>query len=79
MFVALGGLICGYLGFRLYDLWVPGALAVAFVAVQTTLFEVVLGGSPMFLYAFSLGLHLLVFYATFAIGRAIGLKWRKPR
>lgn len=80
MLLALGAAVSGYLGYRLHDLWVPAALACAVVAAQFALFQ--LGGTPaveLELYVFSLILNLIVFYATFGIGRAIAQRRKGVR
>jgi hypothetical protein len=77
----VGAVASGYLGYRLLDWWVPAAVACAVVALQFVMFQLVLAGrsSGPELYAFSLVLNLLVYYATFGIGRSIGQRLRQRR
>ena len=80
MIMALGAVISGYLGFRMYEMWVPTAIACAIIAVQFAMFQV--GSNPgagAELYLFSFLLSLLLCYATFSIGRAIGQRRRRKR
>jgi hypothetical protein len=79
LLLALGAIVSGYLGYRLYDMWVPAAFACAVVAIQFVAFQLLQGGTRIELYAFSLIMNLLVFYATFGIGRAIAQRRRGMR
>jgi hypothetical protein len=76
-----GAVVSGYLGYRLLDWWVPAVVACAVVAAQFAMFEMVLAGrgAGAELYAFSLVLNLVMFYATFGIGRAIGQRLQQRR
>ena len=80
MIMTLGAVISGYLGFRLYEIWVPAAIACAIVAVQFAMFQV--GNSQdvgLELYLFSFMLSSLLCYATYSIGRAIGQRRKAKR
>ena len=76
-----GAVVSGYLGYKLLDWWVPAVVACAVVALQFVMFQMVLAGrgSGAELYAFSLLLNLVMFYATFGIGRTIGQRFRQRR
>ena len=76
-----GAAVCAYLGYRLYDWWVPAAVAGVVVAGQFTLFQMAAGswGPSVQLLGYSL-MNLVMFYATFSIGRSIGQRrsqWRR--
>lgn len=77
----IGAAVSGYLGYRLLDWWVPAAVACAVVALQFAMFQFVLGGrsSGAELYAFSLVLNLVVYFAVFGIGRSIGQRLQQRR
>ena len=80
MIMALGAVISGYLGFRLYELWVPTAVACTILAVQYAMFQV--GNSSdvgVELYASSFALSIVLCYATYSIGRAIGQRRKAKR
>ena len=85
MLLWIGAVVSGVLGYRLHEWWVPSAVACVVVAVQAIMFRSLLGGQGggLELLAFSLLINLLMFYATFGIGRSIGQRrrqWRKrPR
>ena len=73
MLLWIGAVVSGVLGYRLHEWWVPSAVACAVVVVQAVMFRSLLGsqGSGLELLAFSLLINLLMFYATFGIGRSI--------
>jgi hypothetical protein len=77
----LGALVSGFLGFRLFEWWVPTAVACAVVALQAVAFRSLLGpdGSGLELLAFSLVVNLVMFHATFAIGRTLGQRLAQRR
>ena len=80
MIMALGAVISGYLGYRLYEMWVPTAIASAIIAVQYEMFQVGKNpGAGAELYALSFMLSLCLCYATFSIGRAIGQRRKAKR
>jgi hypothetical protein len=76
-----GAVLSGFLGYKLLDWWVPAAVACAVVAGQFVLFRTVLGGdgSGLELLIFSLLLNLVMYYATFSIGRAVGQRLKQRR
>ena len=76
-----GAVVSGYLGYRLFDWWVPAVVSGAVVALQFVMFQSLLPGRSAGpeLYALSLLLNLVMFYATFSIGRAIGQRLQQRR
>jgi hypothetical protein len=81
MLIWAGAVLSGFLGYRLHEWWTAAAVACAVVAVQFAMFQLVLEsrGTTPELYAFSLALNLVVYYATFSIGRAIGQRLGQRR
>ena len=71
----------GVLGYRLHEWWVPSAVACAVVVVQAIMFRSLLGdqGGGLEMLAFSLLINLLMFYATFGIGRSIRQRLNQRR
>jgi hypothetical protein len=76
----VGAGICAYLGYRLHGWWVPAAVAVAVGAGQLVLFAMVGGskGPGAQLIAFA-AMDLVMFHATFGIGRSVGQRRLKRR
>ena len=74
----VGAALCAYLGYKLYDWWVPTAVACVVVAGQFALFQMAAGswGPSIQLLGFSL-MDLVMFCATFGIGRSIGQRRRR--
>lgn len=81
MLLWIGAVVSGVLGYRLHEWWVPSAVACAVVAVQAIMFRSLLGsqGGGLELLAFSLLINLLMFYATFGIGRSIRQRLNQRR
>jgi len=81
MLLWIGALVSAFLGYRLYEWWVPTAVAGAVLALQAVAFRSLLasqsGGYELL--AFSLLVNLLMFHATFGIGRAIGQRFSQRR
>ncbi len=77
----IGALLSGFLGYKLYEWWVPTAVACGVVALQAALFQTLLAGrgSGLELLVFSLLMNLLMFHATFGIGRALGQRLAQRR
>lgn len=76
----IGAALCGYLGYRLLEWWVPSAVSIAVVVVQAVLLRALLStGGGYELLAFSLLINLLMFHATFSIGRALGQRLRRRK
>ena len=67
-----------YLGYKLHDWWVPAAVAGVVVAGQFALLQMAAGGLSVQLLGFSL-MNLVMFYATFGIGRTIGQRRSQRR
>jgi hypothetical protein len=76
-----GAVLSAFLGYRLHEWWVPGVIAAAVVVAQFVMFQVILKGrgTDLELYAFSLIMNLVMYYATFAIGRSIGQRLAQRR
>ena len=76
----VGAVLSAYLGYKLHDWWVPAAVACAVVAGQFALFHMAAGswGPSIQLLGFSL-MNLVMFYATFGIGRSIGRRVSQRR
>jgi hypothetical protein len=75
----IGAVASAYLGYKLHDWWVPAALAGAALAGQSALFQTGAGGwGPGVLIAFGL-MDLVMFYATFGIGRSLGQRRMQRR
>jgi hypothetical protein len=81
MLLWIGAVVSGVLGYRLHEWWVPSAIACVVVVVQAIMFRSLLGsqGSGLELLAFSLLINLLMFYATFGIGRSIRQRLNQRR
>ena len=81
MLLWIGAAVSGFLGYRLYDWWVPAAVAGVVVAVQAIAFRSLLSGPSggLELLVFSLLINLLMFYATFGIGRTIRQRLNQRR
>jgi hypothetical protein len=76
----VGAGLCAYLGYKLRDWWVPAAVAVAVAVGQLALFETIgAGRGPSAqLIAFA-AMDLVMFHATFGIGRSLGQRRLKRR
>ena len=75
----IGAVACAYLGYKLHDWWVPAAVAFVALAGQFALFQMAAGGwGPSVLVMFGL-MDLVMFYATFGIGRSLGQRRMRRR
>jgi hypothetical protein len=76
----VGAVASGYLGYRMHDWWVPAAVACVVVVGQFALFQMAAGGRGpnVQLLGFAL-MNVVMYYATFGIGRAIGQRRRQRR
>ena len=77
----VGAVASAYLGYKLHEWWVPAVVACVVVAGQFALFQMAAGnwGTSAQLLGYSL-MNLVMFYATFGIGRSIGRRrsqWRR--
>jgi hypothetical protein len=81
MLLWIGAVVSGVLGYRLHEWWVPSAVACVVVVVQAVMFRSLLGsqGGGLELLAISLLINLLMFYATFGIGRSIRQRLNQRR
>ena len=76
----LGAVFSAYLGYRLHDWWVPVAVACVVVAGQFALLQMTAGGGGPIAQLIGFGLmDLVMFYATFGIGRTIGQRLQQRR
>jgi len=77
----IGAVANSYLGYKLHAWWVPAAVACVVAAGQFVLFQMAAGGWGPSVQLFGYGLmDLVMFYATFGIGRSIGQRrnrWRR--
>lgn len=76
-----GALLSAYLGYRQHEWWMPAAVAGAALAGQFVLFQMVGGswGPSAQLLGYGL-MNLVMFFATFGIGRSAGRlkgRWRR--
>lgn len=69
-----GSVLSAFLGYKLFNWLVPAVLAGAVAAGQFFAFQSLFGeqGARLELLLSSLVLNLMMYYATFSIGRAIG-------
>ena len=75
----LGAVLSAYLGYRLHDWWIPVAVAGVVAAGQLALLQMTAGGGPIAqLIGFGL-MDVVMFYATFGIGRGIGQRLQQRR
>ena len=81
MLLWIGAVVSGVLGYRLHEWWVPSAVACAVVVVQAVMFRSLLDSQTggLELLAFSLLINLLMFNATFGIGRSIRQRLNQRR
>jgi hypothetical protein len=85
MLLLVGAIVSAYLGYKLLGWWAPAALAIAVSALQAAAYQGVLsggGGMSGFIQmvALTAAMSLFMFYATFSMGRSLGLRRRrKPR
>ena len=76
----VGAVVSAYLGYRLHDWWVPAAVAGARWQVNSALFQMAAGGWGPEHPAHGFGLmDLVMFYATFGIGRSLGQRRMQRR
>jgi len=84
MLLLAGALVSGFLGYKLMGWWVPAAVACAVLAMQAVSFQGVLSTAGSMsgyvqILAMSGAMCLLMFYATFSMGRSWGLRRRRKR
>ena len=76
----VGAVASAYLGYRLHEWWVPAAVACAVAAGQFALFQMTGGGGGPSAQLLGYGLmNLVMYYATFGIGRSIGQRFSQRR
>jgi hypothetical protein len=74
-----GAALCAYLGYKLYDWWLPAIAAAVVAASQLALLQTSGDRGPVLqMVAFAI-MDLLMFHATFAIGRGLGLRRQRRR
>ncbi|NJO24227.1 MAG: hypothetical protein HC868_16560 [Sphingomonadales bacterium] len=75
----------GFLGYKMVGWWAPAAVACAVLAVQAISYQGVIstsGSVSGFVQLLAMGalMSLIMFYATFSMGRSLGLRRRRmPR
>jgi hypothetical protein len=84
MLLLTGALVSGFLGYRLAGWWAPATVASVALALQAVAYQGVLStadGLSGFIPMLALtGLtFLFVCYATFSMGRSLGLRRRRRR
>jgi hypothetical protein len=85
MLLLAGALISGVLGYRLLGWWAPAAVACVVLAMQAVSYQGVVSTSGSMsgylqILALSGAMSLIMFYATYSMGRSLGLRRRrKPR
>ena len=85
MLLLIGALLSGFLGYKMMGWWAPAAVACAVLAMQAVSYQDVVstsGSVSGFVQILAMGglMSLIMFYATFSMGRSLGLrKRRKPR
>ena len=82
MLLLTGALLSGFLGYRLLGWWAPAAVACAVLALQAVSYQGVVSNSGSLsgllqILAISGLMSLIMFYATFSMGRSFGLRRRK--
>jgi uncharacterized membrane protein len=76
----VGAVSSAYLGYRLYEWWVPAAVALVAVAGQFALLQMAGGGRGPIVQLIGYGLmDLVMFHATFGIGRSLGQRRLRRR
>jgi hypothetical protein len=84
MVLLTGALLSGFFGYRLMGWWAPAAVVCAALGAQAVAYQGVLAtadgvSSLVQILALSGLTCLFVFYATFSLGRSLGLRRRKRR
>jgi hypothetical protein len=84
MLLVAGAVVSAYFGYKLMGWWVPAAVAAATLALQAVSYQGVLAGGGGFggfaqIMAISGVMSLLMYYATFSMGRSLGLRRRRKR
>lgn len=84
MLLLTGGLLSGFLGYRLMGWWAPATVAGAVLVVQAVAYQGVLSTADgvsgfVQILVLSGAMSLLVCYAMFSMGRSLGLRRRKQR
>lgn len=84
MLIVMGAVVSAYFGYKLTGWWVPAALAAVTLALQAVSYQGVLsggGGLSGFIQILALSalMSLLMYYATFSMGRSWGLRRQRKR
>jgi hypothetical protein len=84
MLLFTGAAVSAYLGYRLLGWWAPAAVACAVLSAQALSYQGVLsarGGLSEFAQLLVLSglMSVVMFYATFSIGRSIGQRRKAKR
>jgi hypothetical protein len=84
MLLVAGAVVSAYFGYKLMGWWVPAAVAAATLTLQAVSYQGVLAGGGgvggfVQILAMSAVMSLLMYYATFSMGRSLGLRRRRKR
>jgi hypothetical protein len=84
MLLLAGALVSAFLGYKLMGWWAPAAVACAVLALQAVSYQGVVSTSGSVsgfaqILAMSGLMSLIMFYATFSMGRSLGLRRRRKR
>jgi hypothetical protein len=81
MLLWTGALLSGFLGYRLFGWWAPASVAGVVAVAQAMALQGAFGGQGGFIEALLLGglMSLVMFFASYSIGRAIGLRRKGVR
>jgi hypothetical protein len=84
MLLLAGACVSAFLGYKLLGWWAPAVVACAVLALQAVSYQGLVSTSGSFggfvqILVMSGLMSLLMFYATFSIGRSLGLRRRKRR
>jgi hypothetical protein len=84
MLLLTGAVVSAYLGYKLFGWWAPAVVAAAVLALQALSYQGVVstaGSMSGFvqILALSGAMSLFMFYATFSMGRSLGLRRRRKQ
>jgi hypothetical protein len=84
MLLLTGALLSGFLGYKMVGWWAPAAVACAILAMQAVSYQGIIstsGSVSGFVQILAMGglMSVIMCYATFSMGRSLGLRRRKQR